>query len=62
MAVQVSNPGPAGELQHDQINGDLERALEPPGWVRDRHTQLVVVNRVKDSGSLTRTRFGGGEW
>lgn len=36
---------------HDQINGDLDRALEPPGWVSDRHTQLVVVNRVKDSGS-----------
>ncbi len=30
MAVQVSNLGPAGELRHDQINGDLERALEPP--------------------------------
>ena len=35
---------------HDQIVGDLERELEPPGWVRDRHSELVIVNRVKDPG------------
>ena len=37
--------------RHDQINGDLNRALEPPGWVRDGHTELVIVNRVRDSGN-----------
>jgi peptide/nickel transport system permease protein len=35
---------------HDHIIGDLERELEPPGWVRDRETTLQVVNRVEDSG------------
>ena len=36
---------------HDHIIGDLERELEPPGWVRDRYTELVIVNRVQDNGS-----------
>ena len=36
---------------HNHILGDLNRSLEPPGWVRDHHTELVIVNRVKDNGS-----------
>ena len=35
---------------HDHIIGDLERELEPPGWVNDRETKLEIVSRVEDTG------------
>ena len=38
---------------HDQIVGDLERELEPPGWVRDRHSELVIVNRASATPPAT---------
>jgi peptide/nickel transport system permease protein len=44
---------------HDQIIGDLDRALEPPGWVQDRHTDLLIVSRVKDSGKEISVRNAG---
>ena len=33
---------------HDSTIGDLDRALEPPGWAQDRETSQVVVQRVRD--------------
>ena len=33
---------------HDSTIGDLDRALEPPGWVQDRETSQTVVQRVRD--------------
>ena len=33
---------------HDSTIGDLDRALEPPGWVQDRQTSQLVVQRVQD--------------
>jgi peptide/nickel transport system permease protein len=33
---------------HSHIIGDLDHALEPPGWVPDREKSQVVVQRVKD--------------
>ena len=33
---------------HHSTIGDLERALEPPGWVPDREKQQLIVQRVRD--------------
>ena len=33
---------------HHSTIGDLDRALEPPGWVPDRQRNQVVVQRVRD--------------
>ena len=36
---------------HHSTIGDLNRALEPPGWVPAREKSQVVVQRVKDKNS-----------
>ena len=33
---------------HHHTIGDLERSLEPPGWVPDRENRQLIVQRVKD--------------
>ena len=33
---------------HHSTIGDLERALEPPGWVADSEKRQLIVQRVKD--------------
>ena len=36
---------------HNHIIGDLDRELEPPGWVPDREKSQTVVRRAKDQNS-----------
>ncbi len=37
--------------QHDHTIGDLERVLEPPGWVPDRETEQTIVQRTRDKNA-----------
>ncbi len=37
--------------QHDHTIGDLDRVLEPPGWVPDREKEQVIVQRARDKNS-----------
>ena len=37
--------------QHDHTIGDLDRVLEPPGWVPDRETEQVIVQRARDKNA-----------
>ena len=37
--------------QHDHTIGDLGRVLEPPGWIPDRATEQVIVQRARDKNS-----------
>ena len=37
--------------QHDHTIGDLDRVLEPPGWVPDREKEQVIVQRARDKNN-----------
>ncbi len=37
--------------QHDHTIGDLQRVLEPPGWVPDRATERQIVQRARDQNA-----------
>ena len=37
--------------QHDHTLGDLDRVLEPPGWVPDRQKERIIVQRARDNNS-----------